>query len=174
MIPTYLTAALILPGLYMEDGRPPNFLASELWDECKSGGFLFVDSESKAIYSLDRKKNVTLDEIQIDENNFLTETLVVAVSIQGISFERDCHNSNSTNWIDNGDNFDMLLCEENMEGIAEIAKSNYDDEFKNANSDPERYSWWLEKKIFHCSFVALWETHMSQGYFDPHPELDAI
>lgn len=174
MIPTYLSLALVRPGLYMEDGRPPHISELELWDESNSGGFSFIDNESKAIYSLTRDKIITLEEIKFDENNYLIETLVIPRSIQGISFDCDFHDFSSTNWLDDGDNFDMLFCQENMVEIAKIVMNHYDHEFKRANYNPSRHKYWLESKIFNCSFIALWDTHSSQGYEDLYPELDFI
>lgn len=177
MISTYLSTALILPGLYMEDGRPPEISELEFWDQSQSGGFAFIDNESKAIYSLTRQKIVTLEEIQVDDKNRLSETLIIARSIEGIEADCDFHNSSCINWLADGEYYDMLFDGANFEGedgIAGIVKRNYDYELAQANKNLERYKHWLEDKIFQCSFIALWTTHTSQGYEDLYPELDCI
>ena len=161
----------------MEDGRPPGISEFDFWDESQSGGFAFIDNESEAIYSLTRQKIITLEEIQVDERNYLSETLVIIQSIRGIEPESNSLNSPTCNWICDGDYYDMLFDGANFEGkdgIAGIVKRNYDYELDQANKGPKEHEHWLESKIFQYSFIALWATHVSHFYEDSYPELDYI
>jgi hypothetical protein len=183
MTATYLTAVLILPGQYMEDGRPPK-VDDFGFVESESGGFSFINNEAKAdvIYSIERKKNITLEDIKVDEKNFLLEELLIIQSFTGVEPECSGDSLSGTNWMD--DYAEMMFDEANMEEIYEITKKNYDYSNERGQKFHEGWrrnpeigpikNWDSDDKMFLCSFIALWETHSSQGYEDLYPELDRI
>jgi hypothetical protein len=181
---TYLTAALILPGQYMEDGRPPGVPEDQIWEENKSGGFGFIDNEARAgiIYSVEQKKNITLEDIKVNEKGLLSEEILIIQSFTGIEPECSGDSLSNTNWMD--DYAEMMFEEANMEGVYEIVKRNYDysnqrgqkfheDWRRNPAIGPVK-NWDSDDKMFFCSFAALWGTKYSQGYEDLYPELDYI
>lgn len=173
MHPTYLSTALILPGLYMEDGKPPHIKGTEFYLGDISDGFAFIDNESLSIYSIEKNKVITIDEIKVGSDNYLEEDLLIIRRNIGIDPECDFYDFSSTNFLDDGDWNDFLFDDANMQCIYEIVKKNYDFQMEQALKN-NKLNWIKDNFIFNCSFIALWQEHTSQGFEDLYPEIDCI
>ena len=168
MIPTFIHSAILLPGLVMEnketvrtaddgvyDGAKPNLDSSEV------DGFEFVGNETSQIYSVDAQKVVTIDEVKVDDQGRLTETLFC---LCGMDELQDCAGPNQWPWLWKTLLDCDLLHDGNMQCLYEAASQKVDRLPKEE---------WSTDKLLTVDFLGLWSVELSYHWEDGE-QLDDI
>jgi len=184
MIPAYINVAILLPGLYMEDGKPPHTDNNEIYSSAGHGdGYAFLENEARAIYSVDRNKTLKyFDETKVKENGYLDETLLVFRGLRVLQSECSPPQYNG-NWLE--EYIDSISYEENMLAIYNHVRADYNELLFNSQVVPycqdgwtkhigPKKEFWHDEKIIDFSFIACFQVHTSQGYEDLYPEIDCI
>ena len=166
LIPTYISVVVMRPGMPMEQPRVPE-LSDFLLNMDGADGFDFLANECVALYSVERNKIVEHEDILVDKDGILKETILGFCHLMELT-PQVLIDSGPWLWdyIKNGSYADLE--EHNMAAIYAHASDLIDARLKEGK--PARNNLFS----FSVSFVALWSIHMDRGNWEEPAEIDHI
>lgn len=160
MIATYIDAVLLRPGYRMEGTHPPRD-RDQIYGARPELGFALLDPEALSVYSVDRKKAIPPEDVTIDADGLLTETIFAVTGITDIEPYAQLKATDCTSgWFR-----EMLLECDDLSNEIEAIWSDFAPDFANAKPGLQ---------IQMAGAIGCWEMETSRGYYDLYPEVEFI